>query len=64
MFHSITDLTFFREIQNGHAPATAEESFRGFAKYLGRVVSYRALSLTAPQFETIKNADSIWPSGR
>jgi len=46
------------------APTDAIDSFKKFAQYLGRVVSYRALSLTPSQFETIKNADSIWPSGR
>jgi hypothetical protein len=45
-------------------PKNAEEAFRGFANYLGRVISYRALALTPQQFDTIKDADSIYPSGR
>eukprot|EP01125_Pyxidicula_operculata_P010162 TRINITY_DN3352_c0_g1_i2.p1 TRINITY_DN3352_c0_g1~~TRINITY_DN3352_c0_g1_i2.p1 ORF type:complete len:293 (+),score=33.51 TRINITY_DN3352_c0_g1_i2:1395-2273(+) len=51
-------------LQSGDPPKTSLEAFKGYANKLGRVTSYRALSLTPEQYETIKNADSIWPSGR
>lgn len=45
-------------------PVSARAAFEGFANKLGRVTSYRALSLTPQGFQTIKDNNSIWPSGQ
>jgi hypothetical protein len=41
-----------------------KEAFAGYARHLGRVVSYRALALLDHQFKTIQQDDCINPSGR
>jgi len=51
-------------INNKSEPKDATDAFRQFGNYLGRVISYRALALTEDQFQTIKDKDTIWPSGR
>eukprot|EP01126_Amoeba_proteus_P006071 TRINITY_DN12107_c0_g1_i3.p1 TRINITY_DN12107_c0_g1~~TRINITY_DN12107_c0_g1_i3.p1 ORF type:complete len:300 (-),score=48.73 TRINITY_DN12107_c0_g1_i3:189-1007(-) len=58
--------TFFQWVmkQPNRAILTPREAFSGFAQFLGRVTSYRALSLTESQFKTIKSIDSVWPTGR
>lgn len=45
-------------------PASLRDAFKGFSCVLGRVTSYRALSLTSPQYEKIRSDDSIYPTGR
>eukprot|EP01129_Flabellula_baltica_P014908 TRINITY_DN7298_c0_g1_i1.p1 TRINITY_DN7298_c0_g1~~TRINITY_DN7298_c0_g1_i1.p1 ORF type:complete len:278 (+),score=39.24 TRINITY_DN7298_c0_g1_i1:222-1055(+) len=40
------------------------ECFQLFANHLGRVVSYRALSLTTEQYDVITEKNTIWPTGR
>eukprot|EP01006_Ploeotia_vitrea_P045792 TRINITY_DN66969_c6_g1_i1.p1 TRINITY_DN66969_c6_g1~~TRINITY_DN66969_c6_g1_i1.p1 ORF type:complete len:307 (+),score=26.73 TRINITY_DN66969_c6_g1_i1:73-921(+) len=45
-------------------PTTAEHAFFKFAQSLGRVTSYRCLSLTPEQYKTIQDTNQIWPSGR
>lgn len=44
-------------------PTDCKDAFRKFSQYLGRVTSYRALSLTPEQFEVIKQKNTIWPTG-
>jgi len=39
-------------------------AFEKFAQYLGRVTSFRALSLTTEQFKTIQDLNTIVPTGR
>eukprot|EP00026_Physarum_polycephalum_P013035 Phypoly_transcript_13396.p1 GENE.Phypoly_transcript_13396~~Phypoly_transcript_13396.p1 ORF type:complete len:273 (+),score=32.43 Phypoly_transcript_13396:211-1029(+) len=41
-----------------------KEIFTKFAQHLGRVISFRALSLTHDGYATIEKANSIYPSGR
>eukprot|EP00757_Euglenozoa_sp_SAG-D1_P004971 gene4971-2377_t len=41
-----------------------EDIFQKFSRKLGRVRSYRALSLTEAQMQKIKDEDTIWPTGR
>ena len=55
---------YFRKVKRGEEPKDCEEAFRQFAYHLGRITSYRALSLTDEQFETIRKSNSIYPSGR
>jgi hypothetical protein len=43
---------------------TPKEAFSGFANHLGRVTSYRALSLTEQQFQNILESNEVFPSGR
>lgn len=42
---------------------SAYDAFVGFAEFLGRVKSYRALALTKKQFEDIEKKNEIFPSG-
>jgi len=43
---------------------TLRQAFGGFAHYLGRVISYRALSLTREQYLKIRELNTIFPTGR
>jgi len=43
---------------------TKESTLRTFGNYLGRVTSYRALSLREDDFKVIQTNNTIWPSGR
>ncbi len=54
---------FFEWVQH-HQQLSAMDAFKQFGNHLGRVTTYRALSLDNNGLETIQNNDSIWPSGR
>jgi hypothetical protein len=46
-----------------HASTDLESVFAAFARYLGRVTSYRALALTEEEYSAVLLLDSIKPSG-
>jgi hypothetical protein len=55
---------FHQYLLENKNPKNPKEAFSGFANHLGRVTSYRALSLTDQQFKKILEVNEIFPSGR
>ena len=49
---------------DGSPPATPQAGLRGFGRFLGRVVTYRALAIDAAALQRILSADCIFPSGQ
>ena len=55
---------FLNYLKETKTHKTSKEAFIGFANHLGRVTSYRALSITKQQLKNIKEANEIFPTGR
>ncbi|KAG2378540.1 hypothetical protein C9374_008179 [Naegleria lovaniensis] len=59
LFHS-----FLNNGQHDLSQLSPHQAFLLFAKYLGRIRTYRALALTNDEYNTIIQQDSIHPTGR
>lgn len=55
---------FVKWIQDGGRSRTMLEAFSGFARFLGRVTTYRALSLDSEGLQRILEAGEIFPRGQ